>query len=35
MTGDMNNDGRIDSDDVSFQKYLNGDGDLEVQKSLN
>ena len=28
MTGDMNNDGRIDSDDVSFQKYLEGDGDF-------
>ena len=28
MTGDMNNDGRIDIDDVSFQKYLEGDGDF-------
>ena len=28
MTGDMNNDDRVDSDDVSFQKYLNGDGDF-------
>lgn len=28
MTGDMNNDGLIDSDDVSFQKYLEGDGDF-------
>ena len=28
MTGDMNGDGKIDSDDVSFQKYLNGDGDF-------
>lgn len=28
MTGDMNGDGKIDSDDVSFQKYLQGDGDF-------
>ena len=28
MTGDMNGDGKIDSDDVSFQKYLEGDGDF-------
>lgn len=28
MTGDMNNDGRIDSDDVCFYKYLEGDGDF-------
>ena len=28
MTGDMNGDGKIDSDDVSFQKYLQGNGDF-------
>ena len=28
MTGDMNGDGKIDSDDISFQKYLQGDGDF-------
>ena len=28
MTGDMNGDGKVDSDDVSFQKYLQGDGDF-------
>ena len=38
MTGDMNNDGRIDSDDVCFYKYLEGDGDFrsdEVTKLRN
>ena len=32
MTGDMNGDGRIDSDDVSFQKYLEGDGDFRSEE---
>ena len=32
MTGDMNGDGKIDSDDVSFQKYLNGDGDFRSEE---
>lgn len=32
MTGDMNGDGKIDSDDVSFQKYLEGDGDFRSEE---
>ena len=32
MTGDMNGDGHIDSDDVSFQKYLEGDGDFRSKE---
>ena len=32
MTGDMNGDGKIDSDDVSFQKYLQGDGDFRSEE---
>lgn len=32
MTGDMNGDGKIDSDDVSFQKYLQGDGDFRSKE---
>ena len=32
MTGDMNGDGKIDSDDVSFQKYLDGNGDFRSKE---
>ena len=28
----MNGDGKIDSDDVSFQKYLEGDGDFRSEE---